>query len=74
MKNLIDMETVTILNKTWKVKDLNLIASTKVVKDLLAEYKKDPNCRPFDWIASEKISDLEKASFINVCKYEKWHL
>jgi len=59
------METVTILNKKWKVKDLNLIASTKVVRDLVSEYKKDPNCRPFDWIAGEKISDLEKASFIN---------
>ena len=53
-----------ILNKTWKVKDLQLIASTKLVKDLVVEYKKDPNCRPYDFIASEKISDLEKASFI----------
>jgi len=56
---------ITILNKTWKIKDLNLIASTKRVKDLIAEYKKDSNCRPFDFIASENISDLEKASFIN---------
>jgi hypothetical protein len=61
------MTTQTILNKTWKVKDLNLIASTKVVKDLVSEYKKDPNCRPFDWIAGEKISDLEKAAFIQTC-------
>jgi hypothetical protein len=57
--------TTTILNKTWKVKDLQLIASTKVVKELVSEYKKDANCRPYDFVSSEKISDLEKASFIN---------
>ena len=57
--------TTQILNKTWKVKDLQLIASTKVVKDLVAKYKKDQNCRPYDFVAGEKISDLEKASFIN---------
>ena len=50
------METVKILNRTWKVKDLNLIASTKVVKNLICEYKKDPDCRPYDWIFDEKIS------------------
>ena len=57
--------TTQILNKTWKVKDLQLIASTKVVKDLVSEYKKDPNCRPYDFVVGKKISDLEKASFIN---------
>ena len=57
----------TILNKAWKVKDLNLIASTKRVKDLVSEYRKDRNCRPFDWIAGEKISDSEKAAFIHYC-------
>ena len=59
------MTTTEILNKTWKVKGLQLIASTKVVKDLVAEYNKDSNCRPYDFVAAEKISDLEKASFIN---------
>ena len=32
--------TTQILNKTWKVKDLQLISSTKGVKDLVVEYKK----------------------------------
>jgi hypothetical protein len=59
------METVVILNKTWKVKDLNSTASTETVQNLLSEYKKDPNCRPFDYVAGEAMSDLEKASFIN---------
>ena len=57
-------QTTLILNKIWKVRDLQFIASTKIVSDLVAEYKKDPNCRPFDFVVSEKISDLEKASFI----------
>jgi hypothetical protein len=61
------MKTTIIFNKTWKVKDLNLIASTKSVKDLITEYKKDSNCRPIDWIANINISDLEKASFVNAC-------
>lgn len=53
-----------ILNKTWKVKDLQLIATTKVVKDLVSEYRKDPNCRPYDFVVCENISELERASFI----------
>ncbi len=57
--------TTQILNKTWKVEDLQRIANTKMVKNLVAEYKKDPNCRPYDFLASEKLSDLEKAAFIN---------
>lgn len=57
--------TTQIINKTWKVKDLQIIASTKVVKDLVDEYQKSPNCRPYDFVAGEKISDLEKASFVH---------
>lgn len=56
--------TTQILNKNWKVTDLQLIAKTKVIKDLVSDYKKDPNCRPYDWIEGEQISDIEKASFI----------
>ena len=56
--------SVKILNKTWKVKDLQFIASKQIVTKLVAEYKKDPNCRPYDFICSERISNLEKASFI----------
>lgn len=56
--------TTTILNKNWNIKDLELIASTKVVKYLVGQYKKNPNCRPFDFVAGEKISPIEKASFI----------
>jgi len=61
------MKNVEILNKIWKAEDLILIASTKVVKDLVAEYKADPNCRAYDWIAGEEISHIEKASFIYSC-------
>jgi hypothetical protein len=58
------VETISILNKTYKVKDLNLIASTQYQRALLAEYRKDANCSPFDWINGEKIHDLQKAAFI----------
>lgn len=57
--------TTQILNKTWQVKDLHIMATTKAIRDLVAEYKKDPNCRPYDFVASENISDLEKSAFIN---------
>jgi hypothetical protein len=36
------METTQILNKTWKVKDLRLIASTNTIKQLVAQYKEYP--------------------------------
>lgn len=57
--------TTKIMNLTWQVKDLHIMATTKAVRDLVAEYEKDPNCRPYDFVASEKISDIEKAAFIN---------
>jgi hypothetical protein len=57
------MKTI-ILNKNWNVKDLLIVSSITPVKDLIDEYIKDPNCRPYDWIINEKITDLEKASFI----------
>ena len=63
------MKNVEILNKMWKAKDLILISSTKVIKDLIAEYKADTNCRAYDWIAKEKISHIEKASFIYSCLF-----
>jgi hypothetical protein len=63
------MKNVEILNKMWKAEDLILIASTKVVKDLIAKYKAYPNCRAYDWIAGEKISHIEKASFIYSCLF-----
>ena len=53
-----------ILNKIWNVNELLLVSSTKLVTDLVSKYTKDPNCRPYDWIKSEKISEIEKASFI----------
>lgn len=55
---------IQIIDKFWKIADLQLIATTKVVKELIIEYKKDPNCRAYDWIYSEKITDIEKAAFI----------
>ena len=57
------METL-ILNKTWKVKDLQFWASTKEVKGLINDYLNNPNCSPYDWVKGEQISDLAKASFI----------
>ena len=56
--------TTTILNKEWTLTDLQLSASTKEVKELLSEYRKDPNCRPYDFVACENIPELQKASFI----------
>ena len=53
-----------ILNKKWNRNDLITISKTKLLKDLISDYMKDPNCRPYDWIMSEKISEIEKASFI----------
>jgi hypothetical protein len=53
-----------ILNKNWNVDDLLMISKTKVVKGLIYDYLDNPNCRPYDWIAGQDISDLEKASFI----------
>ena len=61
------MKNVEILNKTWNAEELILIASNKVVKELIAEYKADPNCRAYDWIVGEEISHIEKASFIYSC-------
>jgi len=53
-----------ILNKIWNVNELLLVSSTKLVTDLVSKYIKDTNCRPYDWIKGEKISEIEKASFI----------
>jgi hypothetical protein len=61
------MNTVKILDKVWKVQDLEMIARTKKVSDLISEYKEDPNCWASLWIQDEKISDIEKAAFINSC-------
>lgn len=53
-----------ILNKKWNRNQLIAISKTELLKDLISDYMKDPNCRPYDWIMGEKISEIEKASFI----------
>ena len=53
-----------ILNKKWNRNQLITISKTELLKDLISDYMKDPNCRPYDWIMGEKISEIEKASFI----------
>lgn len=55
---------VEIMNKIWEVKDLQFISSTERVKELVLEYKKDPNCRAYDFVIGENIPKIEKASFI----------
>jgi hypothetical protein len=59
-----EMNIVIIMNKRWDVKEL---APSEHVKSLVSEYKKDPNCSPFDWVGGEKISEVEKAAFIHAC-------
>ena len=34
---------------------------------LISEYITDQNCRPYDWIIGEKLTDFEKATFIYAC-------
>jgi hypothetical protein len=36
-----------------------------LIAKLLKEYNADPNCRPFDWIAGERLTEEEKEEFIS---------
>lgn len=58
------MKTTEIMNKIWKVKDLQIIASTQKIKSLIEDYNKYKNCRAYDWIVGINITEIEKASFI----------
>jgi len=55
---------ILILNKVWKLRDLQTNSRKEKVKNLVNQYNKESNCRPYDFIANEKISEIEKASFI----------
>lgn len=57
------MIQVTILNQTFRVSQFREVHSG--IKDLIQEYASDPNCRPWDWINSESVTELEKAAFIH---------
>lgn len=61
------MSIIIILNKKWNNSDLIATAQKPEIKKLISEYKSDENCRAYDWICGEKISDIEKASFIYSC-------
>lgn len=58
------MKTTEIMNKMWKVKDLQIIASTQKIKSLIEDYNKDKNCLAYDWIVGINLTEIEKASFI----------
>jgi hypothetical protein len=54
-----------ILNKLWKVSDLQLWSSTEEVKGLIYDYLNEPYCTPYEWVIGKQISDISKASFIH---------
>jgi|GEM_PF-5930590 len=38
------------------------------ISDLVFEYISDPNCRPWDWIAGEDVSEEQKKEFLQGVK------
>jgi hypothetical protein len=61
-------KTTIIMNEPWIIAELKYhVANAIYMKRLIAEYFEDPNCRPSDWIAGEKLTDFEKAVFIYEC-------
>ena len=60
--------TTIIMNQLWVINDLTeAVANSSYMKHLITQYFENPNCRAFDWIVGEKLSDFEKATFIYAC-------
>lgn len=57
---------VLIMNKEFEVSKLEEIAKKdNVVVEYLSDYKDHRNCRAYNYIAGEKISEIQKAAFIH---------
>lgn len=57
---------VAIMNKEFEVSKLEEIAKNdNVVIEYLNDYKAHRNCRAYDHIAGENISEIQKAAFIH---------
>jgi folate-binding Fe-S cluster repair protein YgfZ len=66
MKNTIT-NTVMIMNSQWSIIELKEASKSTWMQRLISEYMVDQNCRPYDWIIGEKLTDFEKATFIYSC-------
>jgi folate-binding Fe-S cluster repair protein YgfZ len=66
MKNT-NQSTITIINSEWSIIELKDAAKANWMQRLISEFIADKNCRPYDWIMSEKLTDFEKATFIYAC-------
>ena len=71
MKNTI-ANTTMIMNHEWSIVELKEAAKSSWMQRLISEYFENQNCRAYDWIMGEKLTDFEKATFIYACnKLEK---
>ena len=66
MKNT-TTNTAMIMNSQWSIIKLNKAAKSTCMQRLISQYVADKNCRPYDWIMGEKLTDFEKATFIYAC-------
>jgi hypothetical protein len=58
---------IQIMNQEWWIEDLKMCALDTHMVRIVEEYLQDPNCTPYDYIIGEKLTDMEKATFIYVC-------
>lgn len=66
MKNT-TTNTAMIMNSQWLIIELEEASKSTWMQRLISEYITDQNCRPYDWIIGEKLTDFEKATFIYAC-------
>lgn len=65
-------QNILIMNKYWSVSELMQIADTDVnIISNVEDYEKDPNCRAWDWIISEDLTEIQKAAFIYQINHRK---
>lgn len=64
MKN---QKQILIDNISYSIADIEK-AFDKEVKELVEEYKEDPNCWPCLWVNDTDLTGIRRASFIYNCK------